>query len=72
MEYGAGASYGRRGVRGRLSPDGRRLEIWSEWYEGNVSPEPVGYALERDGAVFTGSWRTRSLSGTILLSVVPA
>ena len=67
MAYGPNGSTGRRGVRGRLSQDGRRLTITADWWEGNISPEPVRYDLTLHGGVLSGTWRTATLSGAIRL-----
>ncbi len=72
MEYGTNGAYGRRGVRGRVSADGRLVTIWAEWFDGNVSPEAIRYDLEGAGESFSGRWETPTLRGTIRLGPGPA
>lgn len=70
MRYEGGFAVGRRGVRGRVSPDGR-LSFGADWYQGNLSPEAVAYELSPEGDGFAGTWRTGSLKGTIRLGRGP-
>lgn len=68
VHYSGGYALGRRGVRGRVSPDGTRLSFAADWYEGNLSPEAIRYDLEARGGGFAGYWATASLEGTIRLA----
>jgi hypothetical protein len=67
MVYGSGATYGRRGVRGTISPDGG-VVMSADWFDGAVTPGPVAYELVDRGGTFVGTWRATGLVGTLALS----
>ncbi|GIW88298.1 MAG: hypothetical protein KatS3mg108_2622 [Isosphaeraceae bacterium] len=64
MHYGP---FGRRGLEGRISGDGRRLTLRVEWWEGAISPEQMTYELAFDGRRLEGPWASASLSGSVRL-----
>jgi hypothetical protein len=65
MTYSGGL--GSRGLRGRISGDGRSLVLWAEWWRGDVQPDQIRYELTVDGGRLSGPWSTATVAGTVAL-----
>ncbi len=63
MTYSGGL--GSRGLRGKISGDGRSLVLWAEWWRGDVQPDQIRYDLTIDGGCLSGTWSTATLAGSI-------